>query len=94
MRARRRPDADAAEVAERYAEAFALLTTTEDDLRVGLRLFEHHPALGAFDAVLGAVALNNRVEAFVSADRTFGAVVWLSWIDPRSPAFPRLLVPG
>lgn len=91
VRARRRSRADAAELAGRYAAVFALLATTPDDLVLGMKLFESHTALGAFDAVLAAVALNNRVEALVSADHGFGVVQALRWIDPLGPAFARLV---
>lgn len=91
VRARRRSRADAAALARKYATAFELLATTADDLMLGLMLFERHAELGAFDAVLAAVALNRQVEALVSADRDFGAVAGLRWIDPATPALDRLL---
>jgi predicted nucleic acid-binding protein len=74
VRARRRSRSDAVALARHYLAAFSLLPTRVADLELGLTLFERHPALGAFDAVLAAVALNRRVEALVSADRAYGEV--------------------
>ena len=71
--------------------AFSLLVTTPDDLDRGLSLFEQYPALGAFDAVLAAVALERRAEALVSADRAFASVPGLPLVDPASPAIMRLI---
>jgi predicted nucleic acid-binding protein len=76
----------------RYAELLApLLTTTGADLEAGLRLFERHSSLGAFDALLAATATANDAEAFVSADRDFAAVRRLRFVELGSPAFERLL---
>lgn len=85
MRARRRSRADSVELARHYIVALAPLATTSEDLELGLSLFERHAALGAFDSVLAAVALNRRAEAIVSADRAFGDVPDLPWIDPATP---------
>ena len=71
--------------------AFGLITTTTDDLARGLDLFAQHPELGAFDAVLAAVALNRQAEALISADRAFLDVPGLAWIDPGSAAMVRLI---
>jgi uncharacterized protein len=86
VRARRRSRADAVALARHYSAALPLLVTRAEDLELGLSLFERHPALGAFDAVLAAVGLNAGVEALVSADRAFGAVANLHWVDPATPA--------
>ncbi len=91
IRARRRDREDAARLARRYATAFDLLLTTPDDLDRGLELFEKHAALGVFDSVLAAVALNRGAEALVSADRAFAAVAGLSLIDPATEALEGLL---
>ncbi|MBM2812291.1 MAG: hypothetical protein HW416_3050 [Chloroflexi bacterium] len=91
IRARRRTRQDAVQLARYFQGTFALLTTEPDDLDLGLTLFERHPSLGAFDAVLAAVALNRHAEALVSGDRAFGAVPQLSWIDPATPALDRLI---
>jgi len=50
-----------------------------------------NPLLGAFDSVLAAVALNRQAEALVSADRAFGSVRTLPWIDPATPALDSLV---
>jgi predicted nucleic acid-binding protein len=91
VRARRRSRPDAVVVARRYIAALRMLVTNADELELGLSLFERHPALGAFDAVLAAVGLNWRVEALVSADLAFGAVATLPSVNPATPALDRLL---
>jgi uncharacterized protein len=90
VRARRRSRADAVSVARRYLAALRMLVTNAEDLELGLSLFERHPALGAFDAVLAAVGLNWRVEALVSADPAFGEVADLPWVNPATPALDHL----
>ncbi|MGH2427581.1 MAG: type II toxin-antitoxin system VapC family toxin, partial [Candidatus Limnocylindria bacterium] len=80
IRARRRTRTDAVTLARHYLSAFAVLVATSDDLDHGLSLFDHHPALGAFDAVLAAVALERGAEALVSADRAFASVPNLRWV--------------
>lgn len=91
VRARRRSRADAVALARQYVTAFTILLTTSDDLDGGLTLFEQYPALGAFDAVLAAVARNRDAEAIVSADRAFAQVSGLRWIDPGGPTLRRLI---
>ena len=91
VRARRRSRSDAVAHARHYVAALSPLETRAEDLEAGLTLFEGYPALGAFDAVLAAVALNRRVEALVSADRAFGEVPHLPWVDPATPNLERLI---
>ena len=91
VRARRRSRPDAVALARHYMAALPLLVTRAEDLELGLTLFERYPALGAFDAVLAAVALNQRVEALVSADRAFGEVPNLPWVDPATPNLDHLI---
>ena len=91
IRARRRSRDDAVRLARHYLLAFSLLITSPEDLDLGLSLFDRYPGLGAFDSVLAAVALNRHAEALVSADRAFGAVPNLSWVDPATAALDRLL---
>ena len=74
----------ARELAARYADALAPLVTSVPDLRIGLDLFTRYPELGAFDAVLAAVALHHGADALISADRAFGVVAGLRWVDPAS----------
>jgi uncharacterized protein len=81
VRARRRDRADAAALARSYADLLSpLLEVGEVDLREGLRLFERAPALGAFDAVLAAIALGAGATALVSADRAFATVRGLTFV--------------
>src|SRR6266446_2699032 len=64
--ARRRPRADAAAQARRYATLLApLLSPTEADLAAGLQLFEKQERLDAFDAVLAATAIAHESNALV-----------------------------
>jgi uncharacterized protein len=90
IRARRRTRRDAVQVARHYLNALSPIMTTREDLDRGPDLFERHPNLGAFDAVLAAVALA-RAEALVSADHAFASVQGLVWIEPANPAIDRLL---
>jgi predicted nucleic acid-binding protein len=82
VRARRRDRRDAAALAGSYADLLSpLLEVGEADLREGLRLLERSADLGAFDAVLAAVALRAGATALVSADRAFEAVHGLRFVD-------------
>jgi uncharacterized protein len=91
VRARRRSRADAVALARHYVAALPLLATRAEDLDLGLGLFEQQTALGAFDSLVAAVALNQRVEALVSADRVFAQVPDLSWVDPATSNLDHLL---
>jgi predicted nucleic acid-binding protein len=87
VRSRRRSRGDAAALAKEYATGLSPLTRPdEDDLALGLDLFEASGVLGPFDAVLAATALR-RGWALVSADGSFGQVVGLDYLDPSSPTF-------
>jgi uncharacterized protein len=90
--ARRHERAAAAAHGARYAELLEpLLTTTATHLEAALQLFERHPSLGAFDALLAATATANDANALVSADRGFAGVRRLRFVELGSPAFERLL---
>jgi len=91
VRARRLDRPDAVRLARQYASAFSLLVTTPEDLDRGLDLFERWPVVGAFDAVLAAVALGRRAEALVSADQAFAAIPGLPFVDPATAALRRLI---
>jgi predicted nucleic acid-binding protein len=81
VRARRTSRADAAQIAEAYATAFApLQVVTTSHLSLGLELWRNAPDLGAFDAVLAATAITMDAQ-LISADRAFGNVKGLRWID-------------
>lgn len=75
VRARRRGRADAVVLAQDLATLLTPLTVvTADDLRRGLAVFERTDQLGAFDAVL--VALARRLDVpIVSADRVLLAAL-------------------
>lgn len=92
VRARRRTREDAANLTRLYSVALNPIVTTAADLDAGLSLFEQHPELGAFDAVLAAVALAKGA-ALVSADGAFAAIPELAWIDPATAAVDRMLEP-
>jgi predicted nucleic acid-binding protein len=90
--ARRRPRAVAVRHARRYAELLSpLLPVRPLGLDYGLALFEAHPRLGCFDAVLAAAALVEGAEALVSADAGFADVVGLNHVVPGSEAFDELV---
>ena len=87
VRSRRRPRSEAAERAREYARGLRpLVRPEEEDLFQGLGLFETTSDLGPFDAVLAAITLR-RQWALASADRSFGHVVGLTYLDPSSPSF-------
>lgn len=91
VRARRRDRHDAAALGWHYVDALEVVVQEPPDLDLGLTLFDLHPGLGVFTAVLGAVALNREVDALVSADRAFAAIPNLVCLHPTDEAFSRLL---
>ena len=91
VRARRRTREDAVNLTRLYLVALNPIVTTAADLDAGLALFEQQLELGAFDAVLAAVALNRGADALVSANRAFASVPNLPWIDPATAAIDRLV---
>lgn len=81
VRARRRGRDEAAARAKDYAVGLSPLTLPDqDDLLEGLELFARFEVLGPFDAVLAATSLR-RDWAVASADRAFGSIVGLRWLD-------------
>lgn len=94
VRARRRGREDSAALTERFATLLApLIVVDHDDLLLGLREFRQHESLGAFDAVLAAVAQRREhVTALVSADRAFTGIPALLHLDPAAPDFIERLV--
>lgn len=84
VRARRRGRADASAISRRFIDLLSpLVQPEESDLVRGLELFEHHDALGSFDAVLAAVVLGrDHLSALMSADRAFSAIPGLNHLDP------------
>jgi predicted nucleic acid-binding protein len=92
VRARRRDRTDAADLGRAYADLLSpLLHVSDGNLREGLRLFERHEHLGAFDAVLAATTIAAGAQSLVSADRAFGGVPGLPYVDPASPDLHRLI---
>ena len=89
--ARRRDRDVVIAAATTLTQTFALLTTRVADLDRAFELYVRHPRLGAFDAVLAAVALERAAEALVSPDRAFGDVDGLPWVDPAGPELEALL---
>ncbi len=95
VRARRTDRRDAAQTATDYAELLdPLVTVQRQHLLAGITLFERHDALGAFDAVLCAVALEGGADAVVSADRAFAAVPGLRHVAPDADGVAQLLGPS
>jgi hypothetical protein len=92
VRSRRRPRTSTVAMARSYIDLLSpLIEIGADDLDLGLKLFERHGGLGAFDAVLAAVALRLNVEAFVSGDGAFASVPKLPFVSLDSPELDGLL---
>ena len=92
VRARRRDRADAAELARAYLELLSpLIVAEERDLVEGLSLFQRHPQLGCFDAVLAAVARSLSARAIASADAAYGRVPRLAHVVPDATGVAGLL---
>lgn len=89
VRSRRRSRADAASLVERYAVLLAPLITVDlDDLALGMREFREHAQLGAFDAVLAAVAQRREhLRGLVSADPAFSGITALVHVNPADDDF-------
>lgn len=86
VRARRRGRVDAATLGSQLATLLApLISVDADDLAHGLRIFREQERLGAFDSVLAATCLRREhITRLLSADRAFGAVHGLDYIDVAS----------
>lgn len=88
VRARRRDRTDAAQLAVAASVVLApLLQPDADDLGAAMELWELHPDLGAFDAVLAATARRAGAEALVTSDRSFHAVAGLDVWNPADATF-------
>lgn len=89
VRARRHGRADAALMAERFGGILAPLAGAGDDaLAPAMRIFRETPGIGAYDAVLAAVALGLRMP-LATADRAFAGVAGLQVHDPADAGFLR-----
>ena len=92
VRARRRTRAQAASLANHFADLLSpLIAVTRDQLRHGIELFEGNADLDAFDAVLAATAIDAGASAFVSADRAFAGVGGLRHVVPDAAGVQLLL---
>ena len=82
VRSTRRSRSDAAAVTRDLALACDPLSPADrSDLNLAIELFEIHPGLDAFDSLLAAVGLRAGGTVLVSADRAFGAVRDLIWLN-------------
>ncbi|MEX2099909.1 MAG: PIN domain-containing protein [Acidimicrobiia bacterium] len=89
---RRRTRAAAVVLARDVALACApMLDVSPADIARALDLFDRHRDLDAFDSLVAAMALNSTVDALVSADRGFGAVLGLPWHDLADLEVGRLI---
>jgi predicted nucleic acid-binding protein len=92
VRSRRRTGQDAVALARSYARLLSpLIAADEGALERGLRLFERHPGLSAFDAVLAATAIEAGAEALISGNASFSEVKGLRWIGPAGRDFRELV---
>lgn len=90
--ARRRGRRAAVQRATEYAELLAPLRLSEPEhLESGLQLWADNEELGAFDAILAAVALDTKYATIVSADRAFASVPGLTHVYPDHHGVASLL---
>lgn len=90
--ARRRGRRAAVQRAIEYAELLGPLRLTEpEQLELGLQLWAEHDQLGAFDAVLAAVALDTKCATVVSADRAFASIPGITHVFPDAEGIASLL---
>jgi uncharacterized protein len=77
-----RPRDETAERALDFARACSpMVTSRESDVSVAIELFRRHERIDAFDCLLAAIGLREGVDGLVSADRAFGLVSGLTWLD-------------
>ncbi len=93
VRARRRGRTDAAALAADFLDLLGpLVDVGGGAVRAGLQLFSEHERLGAFDAVLAAVAGSSAtLDALVSADRGFADVPGVRHVFPDAGSIDALL---
>ena len=78
--------------ATEYAVLLAPLRLSEPEhLEAGLQLWVDNEQLGAFDAVLAAVALDTKYATIVSADRAFASVPGLTHVFPDDDGVASLI---
>lgn len=68
-----------------------MIQVSREQLDRGLALFETTPGLGAFDAVLAAVAIHSGAAALVSADEAFAELPGIAHVVPDAAGISRLL---
>jgi len=84
VRARRRDRADARTLASAALVLLRpLISIEEKHVEAGLELWENIPELGSFDAILAAAAIDLSAE-LISADKAFGHVPMLDWVNLAS----------
>ena len=92
IRGRRYGRGNAVAWARAYGDILApLMTADSGDLDLGMDLYARHDRLGAFDAILAAVAINAGASALVSADRAFADVSRLTHVVPDQAGIGELL---
>lgn len=92
VRARRGGRDDAVRLASAYADLLGPLTVTrESHLRAGLELWRRHQAVGCFDAVLAAVAVDIPASIVVSAEKGYGTIEGLDHLLPDDAGMAVLL---
>ena len=78
--------------ATEYAVLLAPLRLSEPEhLEAGLQLWVDNEQLGAFNAVLAAVALDTKYATIVSADRAFASVPGLTHVFPDDDGVASLI---
>jgi predicted nucleic acid-binding protein len=94
VRARHRDRAEAARLGREYAALLSpLLNPSGQDLEEGLSLFGRSGSLGAFDAVLAAVATSAGASCVVSADGAFAEIPSLVHVIPDREGVAEILAP-
>lgn len=84
VRARRRDRSDAHTLASAALVLLRpLISIEEKHVEAGLELWENIPELGSFDAILAAAAIDFSAE-LISADKAFGHVPMLDWVNLAS----------
>jgi predicted nucleic acid-binding protein len=91
VKARRLARTDIALLVRDLAIGLEVVSTTAVDLDAAMDIFARNANVGAFDAVLAAAAIGHDA-ALVSADKAFGDVAELRWIDLASPHIDRLVL--
>lgn len=90
--ARRRGRDAAKQRAVEYAILLSPLRVSEPEhLEVGLGLWADNEQMGAFDAILAAVALDTKYATVVSADRAFATIPGITHVFPDAEGIASLI---